>query len=59
MARNRQAEAAERQNAAVDLLRRSALLSARVQLNPSDTNRARLQTFLRLMIPTTSEDPNL
>ena len=57
-ARNRQAETAERQNAALDLLRRSALLSARVQLNPSDTNRSRLQTFLRFMIPTTSEDPN-
>jgi len=58
-ARERQAETAERQNAALDLLRRSALLSARVQLDPSDTNRARLQTFLSLMTQATSEDPDL
>ena len=58
-ARERQAENTKRQNAALDLLRRSALLSARVQLDPSDTNRARLQTFLSLMLTTTSEDPNL
>jgi type IV secretory pathway VirB10-like protein len=58
-ARKRQAENTKCQNAALDLLRRSALLSARVQLDPSDTNRARLQTFLSLMITTTSEDPNL
>jgi len=58
-ARERQTENTKRQNAALDLLRRSALLSALVQLDPSDTNRARLQTFLSLMITTTSEDPNL
>ena len=58
-ARDRQAETAERQNAALDLLRRSALLSARVQLDSSEINRARLQTFLSLLIPTNSEDPNL
>jgi hypothetical protein len=58
MSRDRQAETAERQNAVLDLLRRSALLFARVQLDPSDTNRARLQTFLSLIVPATFKDPN-
>jgi chromosome segregation ATPase len=40
---------AQRQNAELAFLRRSALLSARVQLDPSDLNRARLQTFLALI----------
>ncbi|MFN7818960.1 MAG: hypothetical protein ACK6BM_03575 [Cyanobacteriota bacterium] len=48
-ARERQAATAQRQNADLALLRRSALLSARVQLDPSDTNQARLQTFLALI----------
>jgi hypothetical protein len=49
MARERQAQVAERQNETLDLLCRSALLSARVLLDPSDVNRARLQAFLTLM----------
>jgi len=49
MARERQAETAQRQNAELAFLRRSALLSARVQLDPSELNRARLQTFLALI----------
>jgi hypothetical protein len=48
-ARERQAEAAERQRQSFAELRRSALLSARVQLNPSSTNRARLRAFLTMM----------
>ena len=48
-ARERQAEAAERQRQSLAELRRSALLSARVQLGPSPTNRARLRTFITLM----------
>jgi hypothetical protein len=58
-ARERQAENTKRQNAALDLLRRSALLSARVQLDPSDTNRARLQTFLALLNQTPEADSDL
>ena len=57
-ARDRAAAAAERQGQATARQDRCALLSARVQLDPSDTNRARLQTFLSLMITTTSEEPN-
>ena len=48
-ARERQAQDAQRQSTELAFLRRSALLSARVQLEPSDTNRARLQAFLSLM----------
>ena len=48
-ARERQAEAAERQRQSLAELRRSALLSARMQLDPSPTNRARLRAFLTLM----------
>ena len=48
-ARERQAEAAERQRQSLAELRRSALLSARVQLDPSPTNRARLRAFITLM----------
>jgi hypothetical protein len=58
-ARERQAEAAERQRESLERLHQAAVLSARVQLDPSDTNRARLQTFLSFMISMTSEDPNL
>ena len=58
-ARERQAENTKRQNAALDLLRRSALLSARFQLDPSDTNRARLQTFLALLNQTPEADSDL
>ncbi len=49
-ARERQAEGIQRQNAALYLLRRSALLSARVQLDPSASNRERLRLFLTLMM---------
>jgi len=58
-ARERQAENTKRQNAALDLLRRSALLSARFHLDPSDTNRARLQTFLALLNQTPEADSDL
>lgn len=40
---------AERRNEARALLRRSALLSARVERDPSDVYRARLPTFLALI----------
>ncbi len=55
-ARERQAEAAERQRQSLAELRRSALLSARVQLDPSPTNRARLRAFLTLMAQRPLED---
>ena len=55
-ARERQAEEAQRQNAALYLLRRSALLFARVQLDPSASNRARLRLFLTLMARQPWED---
>ncbi|MFM7641713.1 MAG: hypothetical protein ACKO45_09205, partial [Cyanobium sp.] len=48
-ARDRQAEAAERQRKSLERLHQAAVLSARVQLDPSTTNRARLQTFLALL----------
>jgi hypothetical protein len=48
-ARVGQAEAAERQRQATARLDRCALLSARVQLDPSVSNRAGLQSFLALM----------
>ncbi len=47
-ARERQAEAAERQTKSFERLDQAALLSARVQLDPSPTNRARLRAFLTL-----------
>jgi hypothetical protein len=55
-ARERQAEAAERQRQSLAELHRSALLSARVQLDPSPTNRARLRAFLTLMAQRPLED---
>jgi len=58
-ARERQAESLERQNETLDLLRRSALLSARVQLDPSDVNRSRLDVFLTLMNQYQLENPDL
>ncbi|MFN7897260.1 MAG: hypothetical protein ACK5Q6_14125 [Cyanobacteriota bacterium] len=48
-ARERLAEAAERQRKSFERLDQAALLSARVQLEPSPTNRARLRAFLTLM----------
>ena len=47
--RERQARNAEFQNAELALLRRSDLLSARVLLDPSESNRARLRAFLALI----------
>ena len=57
--RNRAAEARERQAESLECIRQAAVLSARVQLDPSDTNRARLQTFLSLLSQTTPEDLDL
>ena len=56
MARERQAQDAERQNEELALLRRSALLSARVQLDPNPTNRAWLHFFLTLPDQTSVQD---
>jgi hypothetical protein len=58
-ARERQAQDAERQNEELALLRRSALLSARVQLEPNPTNRSRLQFFLTLLDQTSVQDPEV
>jgi hypothetical protein len=57
-ARDRQAEAAERQRESLERLHQTALLSARVLLDPSDTNRARLQTFLALLNQTPESEPD-
>jgi len=57
MARERQAQDTQRQNEDLALLRRSALLSGRVQLDPNPTNRARLQFFLTLMDQGSLLDP--
>jgi hypothetical protein len=50
MARERQLQAAESQAESLEDIRGAVLLSARVQLNPTGSNRARLQAFLALMI---------
>jgi predicted NACHT family NTPase len=57
--RNRAAEARERQAENLECIRQAAVLSARVQLDPSDTNRGRLQTFLNLLRQTAPVDPDL
>ena len=54
--RNRAAEARERQRKSFERLDQAALLSARVQLDPSPTNRARLRAFLTLMAQRPLED---
>ena len=54
--RERQAEAAERQRKSFERLDQATLLSARVQLDPSSTNRARLRAFLTLMAQGLQED---
>jgi hypothetical protein len=54
--RNRAAEARERQRESFERLDQAALLSARVQLAPSPTNRARLRAFLTLMAQRPLED---
>ena len=48
-ARKRQAKQTERQGQGIALLRSAALLSARVQLDPSELNRSRLNAFLALL----------
>ena len=57
--RNRAAEARERQAENLECIRQAAVLSARVQLDPSDTNRGRLQTFLNLLSQTVPVDLDL
>jgi hypothetical protein len=52
--RDRAAESRERQVEILECLYQAAVLSARVQLDPSATNRARLRTFLDL---TSGENP--
>jgi hypothetical protein len=47
--RNRAAESRERQVESLKRLHSAAVLSARVQLDPSATNRARLRAFLALI----------
>ena len=47
--RNRAAEATKRQGQGIALLRSAALLSARIQLDPSELNRSRLNAFLALL----------
>jgi hypothetical protein len=59
MARERQAQDAERQNEELALQHQSALLSARVQLDPNPTNQARLQFFLTLLDQTSVQDPEV
>ena len=57
--RNRAAQARDRQGESLERLHQAAVLSARVQLNPSDTNRARLQTFLALLNQSPDTDTDL
>jgi len=54
--RNRAAEARELQRKSFERLDQAALLSARVQLEPSATNRDRLRAFLTLMARPPLED---
>jgi hypothetical protein len=57
--RYRAAEARERQRESLERLHQTAVLSARVQLDPSDINRARLQTFLTLLNQPPDADSDL
>lgn len=52
--RNRAAEARQRQAESLECLRQAAVLSARFQLEPTDTHRARLNAFLTLLSNTES-----
>ena len=54
--RDRAAEARERQRESFKRLDQAALLSGRVQLNPTSTNRARFQFFLTLIADVSSPD---
>lgn len=47
--RDRQAEEAQRQRKSLERLFQGTVRSARVQLDPSATNRSRLRAFLALM----------
>ena len=47
--RERQAEETQRQGQDIALLRGAALLTARVQLDPSEPNRSRLNAYLTLL----------
>jgi hypothetical protein len=51
--------ARERQRKSFERLDQAALLSARVQLDPSTTNRDRLRAFLTLMAQRPLEDGNV
>jgi hypothetical protein len=55
--RDRAAEARERQRESFKRLDQAALLSGRVQLNPTPTNRARFQFFLTLIADISPPDP--
>ena len=57
--RNRTAEARERQRKNFERLDQAALLSARVQLEPSETNRDRLRDFLTLMVQRLLDDGDI
>ena len=57
--RNRAARSRKRQRKSLERLHQAAVLSARVQLDRSDTNCARLQTFLNLLSQTAPVDPDL
>ncbi|MEB3193728.1 MAG: hypothetical protein VKO19_01220 [Cyanobacteriota bacterium] len=56
--RKRQAREAQRQGRCLERLDQTALLSARVQLDPPSTNRARLQFFLTLLAGSSLEEPD-
>ena len=56
--RNRAAEARELQAEGFERLDQAALLSGRVQLDPTPTNRARFQFFLTLLAQSSMGDPD-
>ncbi|MFM7228834.1 MAG: hypothetical protein ACKO2F_04235 [Cyanobacteriota bacterium] len=55
--RDRAAEARKRQAESFERLDQAALLSGRVQLDPSPTNRDRFQLFLTLLAQVSLDDP--
>jgi hypothetical protein len=58
-ARERQAREAQRLGSSLGRLHQTAVLSARLQLDPSDANRARLQALLALISqPPPEEEPS-
>ena len=57
--RNRAARSRKRQAESLECIHQTAVLSARVQLDPSDINRARLQTFLTLLNQPPDADSDL